>query len=458
MTLIQKIIGATTAIGLVLGGSQVAVALEPEGTLPEESEISIESTDDGFVFADSTGAELGLTREFASEGEVISLQEDSEGEPVITTELFGLPLEGTSPEYYQETVTAAQTESEPEFIPSDSPAESFKLTPAETAFDENLLEPVLAYAAKPNSVEFLLAGGEASAEQQNIKLEVVRDGKLLANTDGPVFTDQNVQSNTTYQYEIFKTEKTDSPTPSSDEAVPGSLLTLTVTTPPAKMTDAVKSRAARASVQYSTAYMHTTFIEERYAPVGSPEKLGCGAWPHEDLKFGGDNRYFKTPTYLAPNQAEDYRTMMFVNINWENPYPYNVIWTRNVGVTKKYINGGLLESRKASMDGMNVRVIGANTSTASVVVEHSSGNPFCGLGAITYRDEVRFWRSAQTVQVTGWRFPVPSHELSVRFDNQYLDTGSFWLPMNWRVNHGFGCLLGGCDRDLYTSQTINPLG
>lgn len=99
--------------------------------------------------------------------------------------------------------------------------------------------------------------------------------------------------------------------------------------------------------------------------------------------------------------------------------------------------------------------VGRNYGQA--LVSHSVKNPFCSAGAITYRDEVRFYRTSNIVQINGWRYPVPNHEISASTGTYYAP-GIWWLPAYWGPTESFNCLLGYCTRDDYQlSQTGVPV-
>ena len=75
---------------------------------------------------------------------------------------------------------------------------------------------------------------------------------------------------------------------------------------------------------------------------------GQASYPNRT--FGGDNRSWATPTFSTPWDTPNYRTMLFANVNWDNPAPYDVIIQGGIGPTKLYDNGTLIETRTATFD------------------------------------------------------------------------------------------------------------
>lgn len=103
---------------------------------------------------------------------------------------------------------------------------------------------------------------------------------------------------------------------------------------------------------WTTAYTHKTFI-----PESSVSAVYCGNWP--TYTFGGDGRSYGIPTFDTPYETPDYRTEMFVNINWDNPAPYDVFWSHAVGASKIYNNGVLQATLYADADDMLVKDVSA---------------------------------------------------------------------------------------------------
>ncbi|MGJ8720555.1 MAG: hypothetical protein ACSHW9_01800 [Salinibacterium amurskyense] len=198
--------------------------------------------------------------------------------------------------------------------------------------------------------------------------------------------------------------------------------------------------SAKTFQAFSTAFMHTTFIPE--ASVGGEM---CN-WGNTSYTFGGDNRSWWFPTSISPNQTPNYRTMMWANINWGNPEPYRVITRKNVGQTKLYNNGTLVNSAYASMDQMLFQDAYSSGAYAQVRFNHTAANPLCQIvnvnygGSVQYNEIVRFYQSG-TVEIVGWRKPAPAHEGYIRFNSS---TGAeIWTNAFKRSSQGLHCLVDG---------------
>lgn len=200
---------------------------------------------------------------------------------------------------------------------------------------------------------------------------------------------------------------------------------------------------------YYNQYVHKSFIPDRRVP-GSQCNFFVPGW-----EFGGDNRSFQWPAMNTPWDAANYRTMMFVNVSWRNPAPYNISWTKNVGATQTFFNGALQNTLYADMGGMQFEDASAGSSYAKIYLDHSAGNPGCKLwdasygGTIRYAEWVEFYRSG-TVAVEGYRFAAPAHELYAKFTTSAGNEVP-WSTISRRSNQGFQCLLGNafCPLDFY---------
>lgn len=199
---------------------------------------------------------------------------------------------------------------------------------------------------------------------------------------------------------------------------------------------------------YNTAYVHKTFI-----PDSRVSAVFCGNWP--TYSFGGDNRSYRVPTVVdTPFGDPHYRTMLFGNVNWGNPSPYNFVWVKDVGASKIYNNDTLEATLYASTDEMNVTDISVGSTYAKAYFNHTASNPHCSFldvnygGAIRYAEWVEYYRSG-TVAVDGYRFKAPAHEMYARFTNS--SGTEVWQTVLRRPNDGFQCLLGNgaCGMDFY---------
>lgn len=142
---------------------------------------------------------------------------------------------------------------------------------------------------------------------------------------------------------------------------------------------------------------------------------------------------------------------MFANVGFDNPAGNRIFTVKDVSPTSKYVNGVLTETKTADSDKMLFQNMSASTSYAQLVLNHQVRNPHCVVGAITYHDEVRFYRNTNMIEVVGWRFPVPNHEISFRFDTPAVP-GVYWLPAARRGTNSFNYMLGGCTRGDYNNQ------
>ena len=84
------------------------------------------------------------------------------------------------------------------------------------------------------------------------------------------------------------------------------------------------------------------------------------------------------------------RTSFALNINWDNPYPYDVLWVKSIGTTHLYEGSTLIESRTASDAGIVISDAYSTSSYAQARVAHDVGNPFCVAGSIQYNVVFRF--------------------------------------------------------------------
>lgn len=202
---------------------------------------------------------------------------------------------------------------------------------------------------------------------------------------------------------------------------------------------------------YYQSYIHKTFIPDNRIDVGlrCPDQNG--------YTFGGDNRGYRVPALNEPYATPDYRTMMFVHINWDNPAPYDLMWSKNVGQTRVYnSSGGLYDAAYTSMDGMQAGNGSSTSSFATMSLTHAANDPLCTVfwggvnhaPPIWYSEKISFYRSGST-KVEGNRHKAPAHEMYAKFTNS---TGSseYWNVITRRPNVGFECLIVAlCGSDSY---------
>lgn len=266
--------------------------------------------------------------------------------------------------------------------------------------------------------------------------DVLADGKLLGTSSNGVFTIENLQNGAGFALELQGDVQTQ-----TGDTVPSSK-TLSVRTYPANE-NAVKEIVVSPQTyqQYSTAYTQRTYIPDALVD-GSACNFGSTAY-----QFRGDNRGPSYPTAAEPNGPIDYRTLMFANVNWDSPAPYDIITRKNVGESATLLNGEVIHESYASMDNMLFQSPQSSSSYASVIFNHSAANPHCEFvfvnygGAILYHVVVGYYRSG-TVDVTGYRRAAPAYEGYARFNTP---TGSeVWSQMFTMPNAGFVCLSGLC--------------
>lgn len=292
------------------------------------------------------------------------------------------------------------------------------------------MEPVSGWASTPNSATLVWK------QTANAKSTVSQNGSIVTSDAQGKFTASDLQPGTEYTFEI------ETMVDAEGTSVPSSKSFKVQTTSHAP------AIALRTYQKYSTAFQYKTFIPD-YRVGG---KL-CNR-SFEDYQFAGDNRGFAKPSSDAPLGVSDYRTMMWANVNWNNPDAYKVITQKGVGKSLTYKNGNLVDARYADMSDMKFENISASDSYAQVRFNHKASNPHCEFmginygGAITYNVMNRFYRSG-LMEVVGWRQKAPAHEAWTRFNTS--SGGITWQPMLRLENAGFHCLI----RDLCATETIN---
>ncbi len=424
-----------TVVALIIPSAANAT---PEDQLPIIT-ATVGLQDSGFVTKDAAGQPLKTLTVSGDEAERTLTAQTLEGETVVIREFSAVPVELPKPKTTEELNSDRRlaVEKGPVWTsPADHKLWEGGITADEAKFDPADLKPNFAYAVASTSVSFVWAS-------PGTDFEVERDRVLVAHGFGSSFEEAGLAPGQEYEYVITSTV---AGTESSEGA---QKISRTFRIKTLGTAQKFSAHVAPFSYQYwTTAYMHVTFIDAAMTPpLESYETFACSGWPWEQVTFSGDDRSWDFPDYTAPFQTLNYRTMMFVNVNWDNPAPYTLYLTKNVGATHIYVNGVLTDTRYATMDNMSFDSPSASSSYAQLVLNHSAGNPFCSLGAITYHDEVRFYRTSGLVEVTGWRYPVPHHEAYVRLSTS--GGTEYWNTMFRRTNSGFDCLLGYCTKDSY---------
>src|SRR5690606_38981295 len=106
---------------------------------------------------------------------------------------------------------------------------------------------------------------------------------------------------------------------------------------------------------YTTAFTYKTFIADQYVPLDWYVAFSCGQWFDTSRSFGGDDRSWAPPTFAAPYETPHYRTMLFANVNWDNPAPYDVILAGGIGQSKLYDSSHtVIETKTADFSNTNL--------------------------------------------------------------------------------------------------------
>lgn len=394
--------------------------------------------------SEANGTPIATDRRSAgSDGELIETVTLSDGTTALITQHAALPLDESilKPEPHQPDATTVKEATEyPGILPAEMIPFSFDTsgedlvvegtTPTQLA-DTGDLELTSITAVTPTTLSYAWVGsGDRHA--------IYRDGKLIQTSDSASFTESGLRAGSTYTYEVE----------SYDDA--GAIVAsrfVPVTTPDGESSVAPPAVAPLTYQNYVSQAIYRTFIADARVSLGFWETWGCGQAFQPNRTFGGDNRGFVTPPFNAPWDSTSSRTSFALNINWDNPYPYDVLWVKSIGTTHLYEGSTLIESRTASDAGIVISDAYSTSSYAQARVAHDVGNPFCVAGSIQYNVVFRFYRNG-TFEVVGWRYPVPHHEIYGGWDN-----GSGL--MNWHqfgrfTNEGFGCLTGSCG-----TRTVN---
>lgn len=291
-------------------------------------------------------------------------------------------------------------------------------------------EPAFAYSASETEVNFswYAAAGE---------YEVWEGGLLRAHSVGEIATVSDLLPGQRYEFQLVGDI-------SSRDALVPSTRSVAIQLHPSHSEAKDGEIAPLTYQQWNTAVTYRTFIQP--ASVGAAM---CN-WGSSAHTFDGDGRGFNTPSLSEPYQTPNYRTLMFANLNWDNPPISRLMTFKNVGVSVTRENGVIVDSSYAEMDQMLIVDAAANSTYGEFRMDHSAANPHCKLwdwnygGAIEYDVQFRMYRSG-TVEAVGWRKPVPHHELYVRWNRT--DGTSFWQSMMQRGNSGFHCLVDLCPID-----------
>lgn len=267
---------------------------------------------------------------------------------------------------------------------------------------------------------------------------VTRDGAEVARTGDGSFLDRGLSAGKSYLYEI----RAEVPATEAREA------TYTSRTVPLTTLGSESASSLGGGVispltwqLYTTAFTYKTFITDSYVPVDFATAAGCfvnGAVVGD--YFGGDGRYFAGPGLTAPYTTPSYRTQAFVNVNWDNPSPWDIVTVKLVSPTRLYDSSlALKATHTASTNGIVFQNPSRAGDYVSLGISHEVGNPFCVVSAIRYSLAwVEFHRSG-TVSFEGSRQPVPAHEAYARFSDS--SGNEFWYSLYLGNQGSFLCTL-----------------
>ena len=435
---VKKLLISTSAI--VLAASLIGAAPKAQDSGGDPLELDLKT---GLVAeADGTPV-LSREKRGSASGEARELAVLSSGEAAIIVRQSALPtddslLEPTLPPVDEELVKAAREY--PGILPQEMVPTEF------THSDQDLVEeggvdaePVDVTEMVPNTLSAVTPKTFSYTwDSVGVEHVVYRDGKEIARLTDNVLTDVHLAPGHEYVYEIVS------------YAADGALLAnryVPVSTPHAGAATAAPNVSLLTYQNWLSSALYRTFISDNRVSLGFFETLGCGQAFQPNRSFGGDNRGFAYPPLDTPWDSTSSRTSMFLNVNWDNPAPYDLVWVKTVGTTRLYEGTTLIESRTASDSGMVVSEVQASSAYAQARVAHSVGNPFCVAGAIQYNVMFRWYRSG-TFEVVGWRQPVPHHEIYGGWDS---GSGNLaWYSFGQYTNEGFGCLTGSCG-----TRTVN---
>lgn len=449
-----RILCGIAAVGLTITALSVPAIADESNEPPR---VRIAESDYGFEFIDDRSGEPITEIRSLGEGygNGVSLGATSDELPVILHTMAALEDSVDFDTEYDAAVEFANTEREIAAVDDPDATGTYselEIASDEATYDPSDLRPRAAYAVTANSVTFYLTHAQSYDDTIYNFYGVWIDQKLVEVHESPVFSVSGLEPNSEYYFEIVASDEDPLIEVTEGSEILANTRTILVATPDASLERTISSPVATLSWTPSVhGYMHTTYIEPALVTLDPPGSAACGAWSWEVLQFGGDNRYYQTPNFSHPGMGgmPTHRTWMMAEAVWAiNMFTAH----KNVAPTKKYINGILVGTDTASDSGMQFLSPSIGGGYAQIILDHEVTNPWCAVGAITYIDQVRFYQTADTVEVVGWRLPVPNHEISFKYSLN-APPGYYWLPALWRGTMSFDCLLGYCPKDNYT-QTI----
>lgn len=392
------------------------------------------------LVTDQRGVVVADVAEALTSGESIQYVQLEDGDTALITALAAPALDTSSMRPQAESVDPEKLQAAKEYegiLPAELVGTEFTesgddlvtsgITPTESIDTDSMsISSISAVTSSAFAISW---------ESDTTKHIVYRDGVQVASLSRPSFSETGLASGSVHEYQI-------------DSIYDDGLVT-SKTLPVSTTSNGLAARDATAltTQTYNSKAIYRTFIPDARVSMDFATTWGCGQQFTSNRSFGGDNRSFVTPPYNAPWDDTSSRTAVFLNINWDNPYPYNVVWVKEVGTTHLYEGANLIEERTASDAGIKIEEASSTTAYAQARVNHDVGNPFCSAGSIKYNVMFRWYRNG-TFEVVGWRQPAPAHEIYGGWDT---GSGSInWHEFGRYNNEGFGCLAGGC-----ANRTIN---
>lgn len=397
-------------------------------------------TDDLRTVTDAKGIPLEIVDiDEESPDETTAVALTSDGEPVVLRSLYA-PDTKTPTSDAVEPGLEGWVEGVNYFTDGKSQTSEEKISFSDLPqIDPGSLELAMSTATSTTSFSASWVDDEAAV------YDVYRDEVLVASTDTGSFTVSDLAPGQAYTYSVR-------PATGETNADERTFQVQTLGDDAAKIiaTDDNPVKAL-ASQKVASWFLYNTFITNQYVNWDLIQGgLGGCAGTFGD-KYGGDNRGYVTPgLYDDPWWYIPHRTGARMKIDFGPNY---VIEEKDVGATRLYnSSGGLKETRTASTSGIVFSERSVSSNLYQVKLSHEVGNPFCSTGAIRYTVYLNTWASG-TMQVNGYRHPVPAHEAYAFFIDSY--GGQFWLSMYKGAQGDFGCVSGLCPTQTI-SKTHTP--
>lgn len=454
----QLTFGVLIALSLGFTSLTASQAQEPEPP-PNIEILEVEGSFD--LLDQKTGEVISEPRDRAElDGDRSTLTQAADGRPVVFKEQFSLDDPTDLESDIAEASEQAGQEHDPAEVVLPEGEEAFTrrdYTPEEVAFDHSLLKPRAAFAITPTSAHFHLTHAEGYDQTDYKYYSVFLNSEVVEVFETPTFVLDGLRPDTEYYYQIVASVEDPRAEAAAEDGYPALTRSIRLLTPPNTFEEAQKNSAALLAVdQYAHGFLHTTFIPQTWAVLTTyMESVGCGVVePGHVVAFKGDNRGFQTPAVTDPYVTmPTHRTYMYFDIYYWAPAGSQFVTMKHVSPTEKYVDGIHESTLTASDSAATFSSTSGSTTYGQVWLEHKVTNPHCPFGGVTYGEIVRTYRTTDTVEVVGWRWPAPNHELSFRY---YMTSspGSYMLPAYWGVSAGLDCLLGFCTVDNYSQSLV----